>query len=230
MGPVALHPLEQPPTLRAQVYATLEELIIDRTLAPGTRLLEVDLAEQLNVSRNPVREALTMLAHSRWVDLRPRLGAVVHTPTAKEVDDFFAVRGALEEESARLAALNATTSDVEDLRGLIEDGLAAVTADDVARTASANAAFHSRVAQIADNQVLDEVLALMTKRLRWYFNPVATARGTDSWDEHAALTAALAAHDTQAAATIIRAHTHATAVLYRDTVGEDRGEDPSARS
>lgn len=220
MSQVDLRPLEQPPALRDQVYATLEELIIDRTLAPGTRLLEADLADQLNVSRNPVREALTMLAHSRWVDLRPRSGAVVHTPTPKEVDDFFSVRSVLEEESARLAALKSRPDDVAGLRDLLADGFEAVDAGDVARMAAANAAFHARVSDIADNRVLDEVLGLMKKRLRWYFSSVATARGRGSWDEHAELIDALSAQDADAAARVIRIHTRATADLYRDTVGE----------
>ncbi|WP_370327104.1 GntR family transcriptional regulator [Euzebya sp.] len=216
-----LHPLEQPPILRDRVYATLEELIIDRTLAPGSRLLEGELAEQLDVSRNPVREALTMLAHSGWVDLRPRIGAVVHTPTAKEVDDFFTVRGALEEESARLAAVKATPGDVADLRGLLADGWVSVAAEDPAGMSTANAAFHARVGRVADNRVLDEVLALMKKRLRWYFSSVATARGAGSWEEHARLIDALDAHDTGAAAQVSRDHTRATAELYRDTAAAD---------
>src|SRR5688572_17864341 len=108
---MAIEPLLQPPVLRDQVYAALEELIINRTLRPGDRLLEAELADQLKVSRNPVREALTILAHAGWVDLRPRHGAVVHTPTMKEVDDFFQVRRALEEEGARLAAQHGTDAD-----------------------------------------------------------------------------------------------------------------------
>lgn len=226
MAPIELDPLKHLPTLREQVYAALEELIIDRTFAPGTRLLEAELAEQLNVSRNPVREALTILAQSRWVDLRPRVGAVVHTPTAKEVDDFFNVRGALEEESARLAAGKATPTDVEELRALLEEGWTAVDAEDGPRTATANAAFHTRVGRVADNRVLNEVLDLMKKRLRWYFSSVATARGAGSWEEHDKLIEALDAHTPAAAAAVSRAHTRATAELYRATVGEGNGSRP----
>lgn len=210
-----LIPLQQPPALRDQVYAALEELIITRALPPGTRLLESDLAEQLGVSRNPVREALTMLAHSRWVDLRPRQGAVVHTPTPKEVDDFFTVRTVLEEESARQAARKATPADVRALRRLLAAGLEALAGGDDGQTASANAAFHSRVSDIADNRVLDEVLGLMKKRLRWYFASVASVRGRRSWDEHAELIDAIADHDADRAARVMSAHSRATAELYR---------------
>lgn len=224
MAEIRLRPLAQPPVLREQVYETLEELIINRTLRPGARLLEAELAEQLNVSRNPVREALTMLAHSGWVDLRPRHGAVVHTPTAKEVDDFFAVRVVLEEQSARLAAQKAAEDDLADLQALLDDGLQAVEEGDEARTAVANSAFHNRVHQTADNQVLDEVLGLMKKRLRWYFTPLARVRGRASWDEHEELLRALRAHDSERAATVMRAHSEATASLYRKMYGEARAD------
>ena len=213
---MSLRPLTQAPVLRDQVYAALEELIINRTLRPGERLLEAELAEQLEVSRNPVREALTILAHAGWVDLRPRHGAVVHTPTPKEIEDFFQIRRALEEEGARLAARKATESDVAQLRRLWEKGLAAVDAGDGAATAKANSTFHDYVSRLADNRVLDEVLGLMKKRLRWYFAPVARMRGRASWDEHAELVDALAANDGERAAAVMRAHSEATATLYRD--------------
>lgn len=216
MSDVGIRPLSQPPVLREQVYETLEELIIDGTLPPGRRLLESELAAQLNVSRNPVREALTLLAHSGWVDLRPRLGAVVHEPTAKEVEDFFRVRTVLEEESARLAARNATGRNIAALRAVIERGVASVEADDEGATVAANADFHARVSRIADNEVLDEVLGLMKKRLRWYFAPVARQRGQASWDEHSELVDALQQRDENWAATVMRAHSEATASLYRE--------------
>lgn len=218
---MSIRPLSHPPVLREQVYETLEELIIDGTLPPGQRLLESELATQLNVSRNPVREALTLLAHSGWVDLRPRQGAVVHQPTAKEVEDFFRVRTVLEEESARLAARKAKGDDIGGLRALIERGVAAVEAGDEASTVAANAEFHARVSAIADNEVLDEVLGLMKKRLRWYFAPVARQRGHASWDEHAELVDALQRRDENWAATVMRAHSEATASLYRENF---RGE------
>lgn len=224
MAEISLRPLAQPPVLREQVYESLEELIINRTLRPGARLLEAELAEQLNVSRNPVREALTMLAHSGWVDLRPRHGAVVHTPTAKEVDDFFSVRRVLEEQSARLAAQKAVEDDVAALRSLLDDGLDAVAKGDEGRTAVANSAFHNRVHETADNQVLDEVLGLMKKRLRWYFTPLARVRGRASWDEHEELVDAMEVHDSERAAAVMRAHSEATASLYRRMYAEARAD------
>lgn len=209
-----IRPLEVAPVLREQVHETLEALIIDGTLGPGQRLREAELAAQLHVSRNPVREALSLLARDGWVDLRPRHGAHVHEPTRREVEDFFRVRTVLEGESARCAAENATLEDLNELRVLLERGVAAVADDDEQATVQANAAFHTRMAAVADNRVLDELLELLKKRLSWYFAPVARARGQASWDEHAELLLALEAHDGDRSADAMRAHCDATTALY----------------
>jgi len=225
-----IRPLTVAPVLRDQVQETLEALIIDGTLRPGQRLLEAELAEQLHVSRNPVREALSLLARDGWIDLRPRHGAQVHEPSRKEVEDFFRVRTVLEGESARCAAEKATPGDLDGLRELVDRGVAAVAADDEQATVQANSAFHARMTEVADNRVLDEMLGLLKKRLLWYFAPVARIRGQASWDEHAALLDAIAGHDGDRAAAVMRDHCEATAALYRAMPlrGTERGDDAEA--
>ena len=215
MATTGIRPLAHAPVLREQVYEALEELIISGVLQPGQRLTELELAQQLNVSRNPVREALTLLARSGWVDLRPRHGAHVHQPTDREVEDFYRVRTVLEAESARLAAQEAASDDIVDLQALCERGLEALARQDEAAAVDANSAFHRRVAVMADNRVLSEMLALIEKRVRWYFGPVVRIRGRASWDEHAALLAAVADQNGDHAAAVMRAHCEATAATYR---------------
>src|SRR4051812_39039814 len=70
--------VERPAPLRQAVYEALVELIVNRTLMPGQHLVEVELAEYLGVSRQPVREELQRLQTEGWVDLRPAQGAFVH--------------------------------------------------------------------------------------------------------------------------------------------------------
>lgn len=210
-----LQPLARPRSLREQVYDAIEELIIDRTLPPGARLNESELAKLLQVSRNPVREALPLLARSGWVDLEPRVGAQVHEPTVKEVDDFFLVRTALKSESAREACRKATSVDISDLHDLVSRGVAAVDQGNQEATSEMNSQFHDRVNAIADNHVLLEILALMKKRLRWYFVPVARVRGYASWEEHIRLVAAFECGDEDAAEAAMREHSVATEQTYR---------------
>jgi DNA-binding GntR family transcriptional regulator len=207
-------PLKRPVPLREAVYEALLELILRGTLRPGQHLVEGELAELLAVSRQPVREALQRLSNEGWVDLRPAQGAFVHQPTDAEADQLMAVRALFEAEAARLAAVNAADGSVERLRALWRDGVAALAADDIDGVVAANAALHALVMELAGNDVLAGFAAQVSRRVRWYYTPVARQRGARSWEEHAALIEAIAAHDQDRAARIMREHTEQTRRSY----------------
>jgi DNA-binding GntR family transcriptional regulator len=202
--------LKRPVPLRQAAYEALLELITRGALRPGQHLVESELAERLGVSRQPVREALQRLSNERWVDLRPTQGAFVHQPTVAEADQLMAVRALLEAEAARLAAANAADGSIERLRELWREGVAALAADDIDAVVAANAALHAHVMELAANDVLAELAAQVSRRVRWYYTPVARQRGEQSWEEHAALIEAIAAHDQDLAARVMREHTEQT--------------------
>src|SRR4029078_2548325 len=136
-------PVERPAPLREAVYDALVEMIITAELQPGEHLVENDLAAQLGVSRQPVREALQRMQTEGWVDLRPALGACVHVPTKDEADQLLAARTLLETESARLAAEHATADQLKHLWTLHRRGEAALAADDQERLVAVNASVPS---------------------------------------------------------------------------------------
>ncbi len=113
-----IRPVERPVPLRQSVYEALVELVIAGRLNAGQHLVETELARQLGVSRQPVREALHRLEAEGWVDLRPNQGAFVHVPTDQEVDQLLDVRELLEVQTARLAAQAVTAGQVTQLRAL----------------------------------------------------------------------------------------------------------------
>src|SRR5262250_3701626 len=115
-GTRLISPVERPVPLRQSVYEALVELVIAGRLTPGQHLVETELARQLGVSRQPVREALHRLEAEGWVDLRPNQGAFVHVPTDQEVDELLDVRELLEVETARLAVRAAGSQPVAWLR------------------------------------------------------------------------------------------------------------------
>src|SRR3954470_17355167 len=117
-----LERLDPVPPLHHRVHEQLEALIVSRAIAQGARIVESELAEQMGVSRGPVREALQLLARDGFVDLRPRQGSFVHVPTQKEVADFFDVRRALETASVRLAAERITEEQARELRAVVDRG------------------------------------------------------------------------------------------------------------
>jgi DNA-binding GntR family transcriptional regulator len=206
--------LRRPAPLREGVYEALLELIVTRALRPGQHLVESELATRLGISRQPVREALQRLSTEGWVDLRPAHGAFVHSPTEEEADQLLAVRSLLEAESARLAAANMTPQAVAGLREICERGVSALAADEVDAVVAANAELHSAIVELSGNTVLAELAGQVDRRVRWYYTPVARQRGPESWTEHAALIDALAEHDGEQAAQIMREHTEQTRRSY----------------
>lgn len=212
----AVERLDRPGPLRERVYEALLGLITMRALRPGQHLVESELADELGVSRQPVREALQRLANEGWVDLRPAQGAFVHEPSEEEADQLLSVRALLEADAARLAAENASPEGIKDLEELCVRGEAAVAADDVDAVVDANAAFHAKVMELAGNPVLTELSQQVDRRVRWYYRPVARQRGEQSWIEHRWLIEAIETGDESVAAAVMRAHTEHTRQSYHE--------------
>jgi len=209
-----IRPVERPVPLRQSVYDALVELVISGRLSPGEHLVETDLAGQLGVSRQPVREALHRLEAEGWVDLRPNQGAFVHVPTDQEVDQLLDVRELLEAETARLAARAAGPDQVARLRAICRDGESAVAAGDTERFVTVNNNFHDAIAAIAGNTVLAELSAIISRRARWYYRLVAPVREHESCAEHLHLVDAVEAGDAEQAAKAARGHVGRTRNAY----------------
>ena len=192
----------------------LVEMIITRELQPGQHLIETELAVQLGVSRQPVREALQRLQSEGWVDLRRALGAFVHVPTDAEADELLAVRTLLEAESARLAARRATPVQVDHLWELQRTGEKALADNDEEGLVSANDALHAYLVSMSGNSVLANLIASVARRVRWYYRPIALTRGKDAWDEHAELVMAIAGRSSRRAGDLMRRHTERTREIY----------------
>ncbi|HYH33143.1 MAG TPA: GntR family transcriptional regulator [Pseudonocardia sp.] len=221
--------IARPVPLRESVYSAILDMIVSRNLQPGQHLVESELAVMLGVSRQPVREALQWLKNDGWVDLRPGLGAFVHTPTVEEADQLLAVRSLLETESARLAAKHATEDGVATLRELCDRGHEALDTEDVATMVALNAELHAAVMKMSRNDVLVELAAQVDRRVRWYYTPVARHRGKQSWSEHAALIDAIAAGDAERAGEVMAVHTEHTRRSYLERRDEADEAAPALR-
>lgn len=219
-GTPAVRRLKRPQPLRESVYEALTEMIIAGSLQRGQHLVEVELAEMLGVSRQPVREALQRLHNEGWVDLRPGFGAVVHVPAEDEVDQLLAARAALESESARLAAARADKDEdtLARMRDLCRIGADLLDDGDVDGAVNANAELHRLVSEMSGNKFLVDFAAQVDRRVRWYYTPVAPARGQASWKEHSRLVEAITAGDSELAAQIMREHTEHTRTTYHETL------------
>jgi DNA-binding GntR family transcriptional regulator len=213
-----IHPLQRPVPLRQSVYDALVDLIVGGELPPGQHMVETDLARQLGVSRQPIREALHRMEAEGWVDLQPSQGAFVHVPTDSEVDELLDVRALLEAETARLAAASQASGTgpgrLARLREICREGHAAAEAGDFGTAVAANNAFHAEVAATGGNAVLAELADIVGRRVQWYYRMVAPARGHGSWDEHAEMIEAIEAGDPERAQALARKHTERTRQAY----------------
>src|SRR5690606_19153041 len=142
LQPIQLHSYKP---LRELVFEAIREAIIEGTLEPGERLMEAQLAEDLGVSRTPVREAIRQLELAGLVVMIPRRGAYVADISLKDVADVFEIRGALEALAASLAADRATDEEIQQLQSLLVEIERSVEARDVDLLVELDTRFHDQL-------------------------------------------------------------------------------------
>jgi len=186
----------------------LEGLIFNGTFADGTRLDEVQLAEQFGVSRTPVREALHQLAQSGLVEQIPRRGVFVRQPGPVELIEMFEVMAELESVCARLAASRITDDALNALQEANARCNAAVEARDTDAYYGANGVFHAILYRQSGNGFLEQECHRLHRRLQPFRRVQLRLRGRlkQSMDEHEAIVAALLDGDGPRAAQVIHAH------------------------
>lgn len=152
--------------LRDVVFNTLRQAILRGELKPGVRLMEIQLANKLGVSRTPIREALRKLELEGLVNMVPRKGAEVADITEKSLRDVLEVRKALEELSVQLACEKITEEEIEELKRAAERFKDTLDDQDVTKIAEADVAFHDIIYTATDNQKL--ILLLNNLREQMY--------------------------------------------------------------
>ncbi|WMC11191.1 GntR family transcriptional regulator [Oceanimonas pelagia] len=169
--------------------------IVEQRLAPGTRLVEVRLAEALQANRNHIRDALQELSHQGLVSMVVNKGAMVACPSQQEATDVFVVRRLLEAEAVVLAAARIDAAGIAALQTLIDEERRAVDEGRRAEAVQLAARFHLEVARIADNQVLLEMLERLLARCSLIVSMYQKNRQAHNshCDEHGRLVALLAA-------------------------------------
>ncbi|HMJ77190.1 MAG TPA: GntR family transcriptional regulator, partial [Iamia sp.] len=172
-------------TLEAMVCEQLRTWIVTGRLKPGSRLVESTLAEEMGVSRGPVRNAIRQLVREGFVELAPRKGATVAEVSVRDALHCYEVRIALEGTAARLAAMRRTDADLVALDAVLSAGDQAVTNGRWDALAPLNNDFHTALATAADNAELVALMQQYSLRIAWIFSLVAERRGVPAWAEHA---------------------------------------------
>lgn len=193
--------------LADQVKERLLDGILSGRYAPDSRIVETQVARELGTSQAPVREALRGLEALGVVEILPYRGARVRRPTRRELLEAYAVRSALETLAARLAVPRMTESDILELARFVDAMQSAARAHDDHGVAEADASFHGRIVDLADNGTLRRLWGALEPFSRTYLTLVVP--GADpAWsaDLHVPILAAVRAHDSEAVAVALEAH------------------------
>jgi DNA-binding GntR family transcriptional regulator len=152
--------------LRELVFVSLREAIIQGQLKPGERLMELQLAEELGVSRTPVREAIRKLELEGFVVMLPRKGAYVAGITDKDITDVFEVRAALEALAAGLAAERITDRELERLERSVVQISELTEQPDLDALVQEDAQFHEIIYRASRNQRLSQILTNLQEQIQ----------------------------------------------------------------
>lgn len=196
--------LETAPDLVDRAYRSLLDAISDGSLAPGERITQEDIAQQLAVSRQPVLQAFRLLKKDGFVADAPGRGVLVAPLDAQWTLKVYQVRGALDALAARLAATQRCRLDAR----LVEHGRKAARGRNVKAMIDADMAFHSAIYAASQNPLIEQSAQQHWRHLRRVMGAVLqqSRRRQAVWDEHEAIAGAIAAGDGDKAARLIEQH------------------------
>ena len=154
--------------LRDVVFNTLREAILKGELKPGERLMELQLASKLGVSRTPIREAIRMLEQEGLAVTIPRRGAEVARMTEKDMEDVLQIRAALDELAVQLATEQITDEQFDALEQARQNFENSLKSDDVKEIAQADVAFHDAIYNATGNAKLVSMLNNLREQMYRY--------------------------------------------------------------
>jgi DNA-binding GntR family transcriptional regulator len=195
-------------TLNQRVYNQLREMILTGDLATGSPIEERRLAEEMQVSRTPLREAISQLVTEGIIEYRPYRGNLVRRFNAKQVQDLYQVRKALEALAMRLAIPKLSQEHIEKIRCILDNVQTALDRGDIEAYNENDRRFHQTIVEITGNDTLMEALnrlAAQIQLVRFMANtdPSVVQRTAK---ERPLILAALEARDADRAAQLMEAH------------------------
>jgi DNA-binding GntR family transcriptional regulator len=222
--------------LHEQVAYRLRELLVEGQIQPGAKLNERALAEQLNVSRTPLREAIKMLAAEGLVELLPNRGAVAVSLSEQDVVNTFEVMAGLEGMSGELAVQRLTEAELAEIKALHYEMLAAHTRRDLSAYYRLNAQIHQAINAAAKNPVLVATFTQVNARLQAlrFRSNLDEAKWKHAVVEHGQMLDALAQRDAPALRSLLEQHLHhkrdAVLELLRTTHNNNSNSTQKARA
>ena len=196
--------IESSPDLVDQVYRSLLDAISDGSMAPGSRIMQEDIAAQLSVSRQPVLQALRLLKKDGFVLDAPGRGVLVAPLDVTRLVQIYQVRSALDALAARLAAGARCPIDAR----LISQGRTAARGKNIKAMMAADEAFHAAIYAASGNPLIAQSAQLHWQHIRRAMGAVlqVSTMRESIWDEHEAIATAITLGKQDAAESLIRQH------------------------
>jgi DNA-binding GntR family transcriptional regulator len=201
-------PVSQYPDLVNQVYLSLRAAICEGQLAPGERLNQDQLAAKLQVSRQPVGQAIQLLKSQGFVCDTGRRGVEIALLSAEHITGLYQIRAALDALAAREAALNNPAAALEDGSSLIEEGRRHCQSGSIMKIIHADMGFHRFIYRISGNPAIDSTVSPHWYHLLRIMGQVLKHKPPRQkiWDEHAAILVAISEGDANKAHQLARQH------------------------
>lgn len=194
--------------LRDVVFNTLRKAILKGELKPGERLMEIQLAQRLGVSRTPVREAIRKLELEGLVLMIPRKGAEVAQITVQDLEDVLEVRCALEELAVKDACDHITDEQLIELKKAANDFKRSLSSEDITECVQADMHFHEIIYAATNNKRLLQILNNLREQMYRYRMEYLKDSSTHKTlvEEHDAIRRALKKHDKDRVGNAIHIH------------------------
>lgn len=199
-------------SLTDQAYATLRREIITCQLPPDSDVSELELAERLGTSKTPIREALARLSMDGLLEIFPRRGYRIRPVTIKDINDLFAVRSALEQTAASLAARNMTEEDFDLLDELARTSYSVQEENSIDYFIDANRQFHIAIATGSRNpRLISLIINHLEESERFFYIGVRQRDiNTETNQEHTQIVDVLRSRDPGSSGKIMAKHIEST--------------------
>lgn len=206
--------------LRDVVFNTLREAILKGDLKPGERLMEIQLASQLGVSRTPIREAIRMLEQEGLAVTMPRKGAEVAKMTLKGMEDVLEIRAALDELAGQLACDRISEEQLSRLEEKKENFEKSLKTGNVKAIAEADVCFHDVIYEATGNPKLVNMLNNLREQIYRY--RVEYLKNAENYpiliEEHEAIYQSLVNRNREEARCAIDVHVENQAVAVKEVI------------
>jgi len=205
---------------------TLRQAILDGHFEPGERLDQDAIANELGVSRTPIREAIAALESEGLLESKPHRGVFVKVVSPRDIHEVFAVRALLEAEVARAAAQCIPDTVLDELERILEEAQEAYDRGDQGAQFEADRQFHETLREFTDNSLLREILDQVNNRVnvvRRFAQMRPGPHVEEFAQEHSGILRALRQRDGKRAAALMEQHLRKSGVRVENLVQSDAG-------